>query len=227
MVALSSRVRILHRALNWPILPERKSFQNQWLGKLRRGCPNTLLCCPNFSHRHILCEPGSVTWDLVFDEKFCPQFEGLNLTPQTQRLSITVQKVSINLCRYCVTEGNDKIFCRLLGLYLPSSSFFSCQVQTFIFPWPDWSDSLVPTNSSLTSSWVNIFLTWDLFPPLIFFSSIETRKRTHLFSFKQKDPLKMWWGREEMWRELFRFLRFGFDLLLNLGKSQHFRASVC
>lgn len=96
--------------LNWPILPERKPFQNQWLGKLRCGCPNTLLCCPNFSHQHVLCEPGSVTWDLVFDEKFCPEFECLNLTPQTQRLSIIAQKVSINLCRYCFTEGNDKIF---------------------------------------------------------------------------------------------------------------------
>lgn len=144
------------------ILPERKSYQNLRLGKLRNSCAcssATLLYYLNFSHLHDLCEPGPVSPDLIFDEKFCPLLECLHLTPLTQRLNITVQKVSINHCRYHVTEGNDNIY-SLLGLYLPSSSFFfPCQMQTFVFLWLDWNDSLVPTNLSLAVSQTSIFLT--------------------------------------------------------------------
>ena len=56
----SSQERISCRELtNWPILPKRKS-QNQQLDKLRHGYPHfpvTLLCSPNFFHLHIVCEP--------------------------------------------------------------------------------------------------------------------------------------------------------------------------
>lgn len=128
----------------WPVLPERKSYWNQ-VGEDEAQLstfPCHLTVLSDFCHLHMVCEPGSVTQDLIFDEKFCLLFECLNLIPQTQRLTITVQKVSINHCKDCVTEGNDKIFWRLLGLYLPSSSFFpakcghlSCCGQTRMIPW--------------------------------------------------------------------------------------------
>lgn len=121
-----------------------KSSQSQQLGNLRCGCPHspvTLLCCPNFCHLHILWEPGSVPQDLVFDEKFCPLFGCLHLTPQTQRLNITVQNISINHCRYRVTEGNAKsprgswaFICHHNPFFLPKIKHLS-SCQTGVNPW--------------------------------------------------------------------------------------------
>ena len=164
-----------------------------------------------------ICDPGSHLWWEIL-------LEYLNLTPQTQRLSITVQKVSINLCRYYVTEGSGKIFWRLLGLYLPPSSsffFFFLSNENIYLPLArlEWFPGT--PNSSLTNSWINILYMRFISIPNSFLLHLNKEKNTFIFlkKKKKKRSFEKVMGWEINVRELLKFLRFSFDPVLSLDKS--------
>lgn len=121
---------------------------------------------------HILCGLEPLTQDLVFDEKFLLLLVCLNLTPQTQRLNTTVQRVSINHHRDQVTEGNDNIFWRLLGPRLLWHPFLPPPNANIYLVWPDGNDSSVSTDLSRAGSVTSVLFTQNLFPFSGFLPSI-------------------------------------------------------